>query len=1169
MKLKTLFILVLGLCSVTAFAGGGQGIRFIENKGQWDKKILYRAAVPAGELFFERNCLTFNLYDAAAVKQLHLTGRNPTSAKPNLINFHAFKINFSGSNFWATNFPSEKTDDYYNYYKGKDKSRWASHVNAFQTITYTGIYDKVDLKVKARGQAVKYEFVVAPGGNTNNIVLDFEGVSGLRLHNDNLIIETSVLSLQEEKPYAYQTIDGVETAVECVFTLNGTKVAYAFPNGYDPRYELVIDPNLVFCSFSGSLADNWGYTATYDQLGNLYAGGVGFDNGYPLTTGAFQQLFGLGGCDATISKYTADGTSFTYSTYLGGSGPDQPHSMIVNSNNELYVYGTTGSADFPVTSNAYDQTFGGGTQFVFDNVIDFANGSDIYIARFKLDGTDLLACTYFGGSGNDGLNSSAILNYNYADQSRGEIFIDAFNNVIIGSSTLSTNLPITPNAYQPNLAGNQDGCLAKFDNNLSALQFATYYGGAQDDAIYSVFLDKNNTIYITGGTRSLNLPVTSGTLNPVYLGGIADAFVAHLSGNGQQLLQGTYYGSNQYDQAYFVQLDKAGNVYIVGQTEATGTALISNATFNTPGGNQFIAKMNGTLNSLTWSTAFGKAAGKPDIVPSAFLVDVCNKVYISGWGGDLFGQNINNATCTGMPISNNAFQSTTDGSDYYLMIIDDNASALVYGTYFGGPTSEEHVDGGTSRFDRQGTIYQSICAGCGGLSDLPVSPGVVSETNNSVNCNNGVFKFDFDFPLTVADFSIPLTGCAPFDITFNNLSTGAITYAWNFGDSSPTSSATNPTHTYSNPGTYIITLIAQNPANCNIADTISRQVILLGNNSSTLDTLAICPGIPIQIGIPPLSDPNVVYSWTPANLLSNAAAPNPIATISTNTLFTLIITNGTCIDTFYQAVNLSNDLPVNLGPDISLCSGLPVQLGFNDNSGLFNYLWTPSAGLNDDAISNPITSATENTTYVLNVNSISNPGCNGSDTINITITTSPPLADFEASFIASCNDLTINLDNTTNSNGPFYWSLGGGFFPGTGDTNFVVQYSTSYTITLISGNPPCSDTITKTINTLDFAGYAIANDANIFTPLNGDNINTCFSPALPPTYTGTPQEYPLLDCSKLIIYNRWGRKIWEGAGCWNGYTQSGSAVTEGVYYYIFEAGGIKKHGVVHVANAGS
>ncbi|MES2778479.1 MAG: hypothetical protein V4651_01160, partial [Bacteroidota bacterium] len=139
--------------------------------------------------------------------------------------------------------------------------------------------------------------------------------------------------------------------------------------------------------------------------------------------------------------------------------------------------------------------------------------------------------------------------------------------------------------------------------------------------------------------------------------------------------------------------------------------------------------------------------------PSAFLVDECDRVYFSGWGG---GSNNGYNSATGsthsMPITTDAFQSITDGSDFYLAVFAPDLTQISYATYFGGSLSNEHVDGGTSRFDKKGIVYQSVCAGCGGYSDFPTTPDAYSRTNNGKRpnnptlggCNNALFKFSLN-----------------------------------------------------------------------------------------------------------------------------------------------------------------------------------------------------------------------------------------------------------------------------------------------------------------------------------------------------------------------------------------------------------------------------------------
>ena len=349
------------------------------------------------------------------------------------------------------------------------------------------------------------------------------------------------------------------------------------------------------------------------------------------------------------------------------------------------------------------------------------------------------------------------------------------------------------------------------DNQLSAIIWSSYLGGDRDDAIYSLTLDNNNNIFVTGGTTSDNFPVSTNAYQNSYLDSIkADAFVTHISSDGNTIINSTYFGSEFYDQSYFVELNSEEEVYIFGQTKALGSTLIQNASYFETEASQFIAILSNNLEQLLRSTVVGTGKGTPDISPTAFLVDVCNNIYISGWGS---GTGNGPLSTLNMPITANAFQNTTDGNDFYIMILDDGLNNLVYGTYFGGSQSAEHVDGGTSRFDKKGVIYQSVCAGCGNHDDFPIepNPGAVSATNNSNNCNNGVFKFDFNFPIILADFNAPWVGCNN-NISFTNLSTHPqnTTYFWDFGDGN-NSTQINPTHQYLTPGIYIITLISSSP----------------------------------------------------------------------------------------------------------------------------------------------------------------------------------------------------------------------------------------------------------------------------------------------------------------------------------------------------------------------
>src|SRR5690606_24386899 len=122
----------------------------------------------------------------------------------------------------------------------------------------------------------------------------------------------------------------------------------------------VIDALLIFSTYVGSFSDSWGYTATPGADGSGYAGGFVFGNSYPTSLGAYQSAWGAGGIDAVISKFSPNGNQLLYSSFLGGAGPDMPHSIIESASGELYILGTTGSLNFPVTAGAYDPSFNGG-----------------------------------------------------------------------------------------------------------------------------------------------------------------------------------------------------------------------------------------------------------------------------------------------------------------------------------------------------------------------------------------------------------------------------------------------------------------------------------------------------------------------------------------------------------------------------------------------------------------------------------------------------------------------------------------------------------------------------------------------------------------------------------------------------------------------------------------
>ena len=826
-------LLLSAFLTTSLFAGNSAktgDLQYIQNNGQWQNNIQFAADIYGGRLFLEKNCFTWAFTNEYELSDFKHKG-NADELNNFIIKRHAFKTNFMNANPDVKLKGENIFSNYYNYFLGNDPAGWHSKVPAFNQVRYENLYDGIDLLIYSQSNSMKYDLIVEPHISSEIIRFSYEGLDNIRMNDGKLELITSINTIVELKPFAYQNIKGKKSIVPCEFNLNGNEISFSFPEGYDENQQLIIDPaTLIFASYTGSTSDNWGYSATYDGDGNLYGAGIAFANGYPTTLGAFQEDWGGGAtfyvADVTISKFSSDGTSLIYSTYLGGTNEDLPYSLIVNADDELIVYGSTGSSDFPIVAGASDETFNGGSYVTVDYVLTFTSGSDAYIAKFSVDGSDLIGSTFIGGTSNDAINDGTTA-YNYGDHARGEVNVDIYGNIYLAGSTKSPDFPVSADAFQNTFGGTQDGFVAKFNPDLSDLIWCSYVGGSSADGAYSIKQMNGEKFIICGGTSSTNFPTTAGALNETYLGGTVDGFVMTIASNATAIINSTYIGTNDYDNTFLSEVDEFNSIYITGQT--LGDYPVIGDVYTNPNSTQYITKLDSTLSTTIFSTVFGSGSSNVNISPTAFLVDNCQHIYVAGWGGAV-NSSFNPATGTvdDMPLSADAFQSSTDGSDFYLIVLNTDADSLIYATYFGGAVSDEHVDGGTSRFDKQGVVYEAVCAGCGGGDDFPTTEGVVSNTNNASNCNLGVFKFQLAEPPTLAVIDAdPLSGCSPLDIDFTNNSINAVGVQWDFG-TGEFSTDDNPSYTYDSPGEYEVTLVAYVPNVCSVNDTDQITIEVYG-----------------------------------------------------------------------------------------------------------------------------------------------------------------------------------------------------------------------------------------------------------------------------------------------------------------------------------------------------
>ncbi len=879
--------------------------KFIQNRNQWDSQVLFRATIPNGALFVKQNAVLYSFLDPAATAHQHdhvhnageqahqenldnqTNHKNQTKpqnqtnhknqTKPqnqtnhknqtNHSKGHGVEVEFLGANPQSFISPIGESTENYNYFIGNDQSKWASNLKAYNQLEFQKLYEGIMMRYVATENRLKYEFIVAPQANPKQIQLKYKGATQLNLDKEgNLQIGTSVLDFMEQKPYCYQLIEGEKVEIPSKFVLKDSVVTFELGE-YDVAKELVIDPELVFASYSGSNANNFGMSATFDEEGNLYAGGIVFGQNVPPTNGAFDITFN-GIQDILILKFNSTGTDVLYATFLGGKDYDNPNSLIVNKAGNLLIMASTSSSDYPTTSNSYDPIYNG----------DY----DIAVSMLNPTGSQLLASTFVGGWGLDGYTHR--LKLMYGDEIRGEIDLDANDNVYIASVTSSANFPtVGATGGDASLSGLQDGVVFRLSPNLSALQWSTYIGGDDLEVAYSVAITTTNEVIVAGITQSFDFQVTALAAMPTYQGNI-DGFIRRYDATGI-LLSSTFVGSpnNQIDQLYMMDIDTDNNVYVFGNS--TGRHSISPNTYSTTNGGHFMYKFNPTLRNVLWSTKIGSVSSNNMLSPKAFMVSDCGTIYLSG-SGIKKEFSYSNENVLGFPTTPDALvTTTTTGDNFYLAMYEKDCKSLKYATFFGSSLGENHTDGGTSRFSKNGTAYQAMCV-CN--TGLPTTPNAWKREKGIGNCNNAVFKlnvnalapkFTFIDVATGAEISQPII-CLPVTIKLKNDTNLGSTgnYSWNLG-SFGTSTAFEPTITLTSVGSYNFTLRIRDAENCinETTKTIKTQEFapLVSPN------VTICQGESTQLN----AFGGTVYTWTPATGLSNATISNPIATPTTTTTY--------------------------------------------------------------------------------------------------------------------------------------------------------------------------------------------------------------------------------------------------------------------------------------------
>ena len=393
-------------------------------------------------------------------------------------------------------------------------------------------------------------------------------------------------------------------------------------------------PNLNFSTFMGGNQNEWGYRLVVGSDGSCYITGTTYSSNFP-TLNAFNGT-NSGNFDAIVAKFYSNG-SLLWSTYLGGEGWDEGYGIAVATDGSCYVVGRSDSENFPI-KNAFCDTYKGNT--------------DSFITKFASNGS-LLWSSFFGGSQFDSGSAIALAN-------NGDIYITG--------QTLSNDFPFL-NAYDDSYNGQTDAYIAKF-NASGSLLWSTYFGGGEFDWGSGIAVADDNSCYITGTTRSSDLPILN-AYNSTYGGSSYDTFVTKFDANGT-LLWSTFHGGADEDFAKDIAVSIDNNCYIIGQTKSTNFPTL-NGFKDTYSGERdaFISKFD-AYGDLQWCTYHGGE-----------LLDEGNGIAVAD-DGSCYA--IGTTWSNDFPIRY-AYDSTFKGCDAYITKFA-SAGELLWSTFLGGSTIE-------------------------------------------------------------------------------------------------------------------------------------------------------------------------------------------------------------------------------------------------------------------------------------------------------------------------------------------------------------------------------------------------------------------------------------------------------------------------------------------------
>ena len=645
---------------------------FVKNSGQEDSRAHFTSNHKGRRLFFSSDRIT-----SVELEPMEEPVPEPDDPRKGV----AVELSFVNSNPNLTPEGILPQPGYHHFYRGNDSLKWKNGVPHYKELQYPAVWEGVDLEIAGSQDGMKMNWVLDKPDRASSIRLHWAGADRLELDTTgNLLVHHALGTLTDLSPIAYQEIDGERKPVDCVYRLYGSfDLGFELTGSYLEDIPLILDPILTYASYLGGSLTELGRGIAVDTQGCAYVTGTTTSVDFPVTPGAFQTTYG-GNTDAFVTKFTSNGSSLIYSTYVGGSGFESDNFISLDTEGCAYITGRTTSADFPFTPGAFQTTSG-----------------SIYVTKLAPDGGSLIYSTFLGSTGAGAGNGIAV-------DSQGHAYVAGY--------TGDNNFPVTPGTFQTTYFGVQSGFITKLSSDGGSLIYSTYLEGSGQDVINDIVVDAQDYAYVTGITSSTDFPVTPGAYQTTAT--VNSAFITKLALDGSGLIYSTYLSGSSVSNGQSISVDSYGNASVTGFVFGPSFPVTPGA-FQTiyPGGSgsTFISKLSPGGDSLIASTFLG---GNGSEINRGGAIDAQGRMFSTG-----------STSSPNFPLTPDVIPSQRDGSsDIFISILSPDLTKLLVSYCLGSGV------GYSIATEPEGGVYAT---GQTLSTEFPATPGAFQTSLNGTS----------------------------------------------------------------------------------------------------------------------------------------------------------------------------------------------------------------------------------------------------------------------------------------------------------------------------------------------------------------------------------------------------------------------------------------------------